>query len=474
MTGKKLLTPENLRAYQRLIIDHQLDQPRNGIWVPMGLGKTAATLTTIDALQMAGEDSPTLILAPLRVAKTVWPEEVLKWQHTKHMKIVPICGTEKQRIQALKYSANVYTANYESLPWLTDYLGDRWMFKTVIADEASKLKNFRLRQGGQRTAALAKVTHTHVTRFLQLTGSPASNGLHDIWAPAWFLDRGNRLGRTYSAFQKRWFRQNPNGFGSSPMEGAQEEIQDLLRDLYLTIDAKDYFDLQDTIVTTIEVDLPKKARELYDQLEKDFFIRLESGHEVDAFSAGARSQKMLQLASGACYLHPDVENDEDPKARAWELVHNEKLDALDDIIEETGGVPIIICYQFLSDLARLRKKYPHGKWLSNDKEMKDFKTGQHSIAFAHPRSVGHGVNDLEKVCNIQVNFSSSWGLEDMEQMAARTGPVRQFQSGTGKASFIYNIVARGTIDEVVAERLVSKTSMQDALKEAMKRRKEGT
>lgn len=472
MTGKKLLTPENLREYQRLITDHQLSIPRNAIWAGMGLGKGAATLTTIDARIMAGEDAPTLVLGPLRVARDVWPDEAKKWSHTKHLNITPIIGTEKERIAALKYDSEIFTTNYEQIPWLVEHLGTRWPFKNIVADESSKLKGFRLRQGGQRTAALGKVAHTYVKSFTELTGSHAPNGLKDLWGPLWYVDRGNRLGRTFSAFTQRWFKASPDGYGSIAMPHAQGEIEELLRDVCLTIDAKDYFDLKDPIIRNIGIVLPKKVRELYKELEKKYFMELECGTVIDAVNGAARSSKLLQCCSGAVYLNPEVDNDSHKNAKEFRVLHDEKLDALDDIMEETGGTPLLVAYQFKSDLARLRKRYPQGKWLSDKTEMEEFKTGKFQLGFGHPKSMGHGVDGLQQHCFTAVNFSGNWNLEEHEQIMARIGPVRQIQAGFDRSVFVYNLIAEDTIDEVVAERLITKASVQDSLREAMKRRKE--
>jgi len=470
-TPKKLLTPNNLRDYQHLINAHQVDVPRSATFAGMGLGKTGSTLTTIDSLILAGESSPTLVLAPLRVAKLVWSDEARKWSHLKHLSVVPIVGSEKERLQALRYESPIFTMNYENLPWLIEHFGSRWPFKNVVMDESSKTKSFRLRQGGVRMAALGKVAHTQIKRVMQLTGTPAPNGLKDLWGQAWMLDRGNRLGRTFDAFTQRWFRPSPDGYGSVAMPHAQAEIQELLKDICITIRAEDYFDLKEPIVRDIVVDLPKKAMEMYASMEKDFFMQLTCGTEVEAFNSAAKSMKLLQICSGAAYVDPAVGDDQHPKAREFRVIHDEKLDALDDILEEAGGSPVLVSFQFRSDLARLQKRYPDGKWLSDDRQMAEFKTGKFRLGFGHSASVGHGVDGLQEHCHIMVNFSLGWNLEQAEQMLGRIGPVRQFQSGKNRSVFVYNIIARDTIDETVAERLVSKASVQNALLDAMRRHK---
>ncbi|RYF54995.1 MAG: DEAD/DEAH box helicase, partial [Comamonadaceae bacterium] len=182
----------------------------------MGMGKTVSTLNAIDALLMV-EDDPVLVVAPLRVARTTWPDEVRKWEHLRGINVVPIVGSAEERRMAVRQAAQVFTVNYENLPWLVEYWGDRWPYRTVVLDESTKVKGFRLRQGTQRAKALAQVAHSKVRRLIQLTGTPSPNGLQDLWGQAWFIDRGQRLGRTYTAFSQRWFQTSHDGYGSSPL-----------------------------------------------------------------------------------------------------------------------------------------------------------------------------------------------------------------------------------------------------------------
>lgn len=467
MPQRKPYTP---RAYGSLITDHILDVPRNAIWAGMGLGKTVCALTAIDALIMCGHSSPTLVLAPLRVARDTWRDESRKWQHLSGLSVMPIVGVERDRRLALKYDAAVYTTNYEQLPWLIDFYGERWPFAHVIADESTKLKGFRLRQGGVRAQALGQVAHTKIKRFTELTGTPASNGLIDLWGQMWMLDRGERLGRTFQSFKDRWFQRSLDGYGCSPLAHAQEEIQDKLRDICLTIDAKDWFDLKDPIVNNIYLDLPAKARGLYADMEKNFFIQLEE-HGIEAFNAAAKSQKLLQLANGAVYLDPRVDDDNHPLAREWKETHDIKLQALEEIVEECAGAPVLVSYQFKSDLARLKHAFKDGCDLSTSEGMRDFKTGTRRVGFGHPQSIGHGVDGLQQVCNTMVNFSQDWNLENRLQFLERIGPVRQLQAGFDRPVFVHNLIARDTIDELVLARVESKRAVQDLLLEAMKRRK---
>lgn len=448
------------RAYQGLITQHIFDVPRCAVWAGMGLGKSVSTLTALDTLYLCGEDHPTLILAPLRVARSTWPDEAQKWSHLRQVSVMPIVGTEKERRVALRTDASVFTCNYDNLEWLVEYWGDRWPYQTVIADEATKLKGFRLRKGGTRARALARVAHPKIKRFVELTGTPSPNGLQDLWGQMWFLDAGARLGRTYDAFKQRWFTKNHNGFGLTAMPQAQFEIQEKLRDLCLTIDAADWFDLEKPIVNNILVDLPVKARSHYKEMEKQMFMEIE-GHEVEAFNAASRTMKCLQLANGAAYID-DQQN--------WREVHDEKIQALSDILEEANGAPVLVAYHFKSDLARLLKAFPQGRELdANPDTIRDWNAGAIPVLFAHPASAGHGLN-LQDGGNILVYFSHWWNLEERMQILERIGPTRQMQAGYKRPVFVHNIIARDTVDEDVIERVETKREVQDILLDAMKRR----
>jgi SNF2 family DNA or RNA helicase len=449
------------RAWQPPMTGHLLDVERAALFCPMGSGKSSATLTALDSLFLAGEDEPVLVLAPLRVARDTWPEEARKWNHLRHVSVMPIVGSESERRAALKYDASVYTTNYENLEWLVNYWGERWPYRTVVADELSKLKSFRLRQGGKRAAALGRVAHAKVKRFIGLTGTPASNGLQDLWGQCWFLDGGVRLGRTYSAFTQRWFQTSHDGFGLKAMPHAQAEIQEKLRDICLTVDLADYIDIDKPVVNTILVDLPPQAARLYRDMEKEMFMSLE-GHDVEAFSAAARTIKCLQIANGAAYVD-DAGN--------WKNVHDEKLDALEDVIEEAAGAPVLVAYKFKSDLARLLKRFPQGRHLDQNPEtIREWNQGRIPVLFAHPASAGHGLN-LQDGGNILVFFAVDWNLEEHLQIIERIGPTRQMQSGHHRPVFIYRILARDTVDEMVLQRLDGKRGVQEILLEAMKRRR---
>lgn len=462
----KRFTP---REYQELIRRHIFTHDRCAVWAGMGMGKTSASLSTIADYKMI-DDSKTLVLAPLRVAQSTWPDEVAKWDDFSGLRISPIVGSVQQRLEALHTPADIYTMNYENLEWLVEACGKLWPFPTIFADESTKLKSFRTRQGGVRAKALAQVAHRYAKRFIELTGTPSPNGYEDLWGQLWFLDGGQRLGRSFTAYIERFFQVEKYGYGKKLLPFAQEQIHALIDDLCLTINAKDWFDLKDPIVTDVLVTLPPRARQLYKDMERTMFMQLEE-HNVEAFNAAARTQKLLQLASGAVYVDPKAEDDADPRSKEWKAVHDLKLDALEDVIEEAAGMPVLVAYHFRSDVARLLKRFKNARVLDKDPAtLRDWNAGNIPILLAHPQSAGHGLN-LQDGGNILVFFSHNWNLEERLQIIERIGPVRQLQAGYERPVFIYNIIARDTVDELVIARVESKREVQDVLLEAMKKGK---
>lgn len=465
--ARKLFTP---RPYQHLIRDHILDLPRKCVWAGMGLGKTVSTYTALDVEFIAGCDDPVLVVAPKRVALSTWPDEARKWSHLRQITVMPVVGSEDNRRKALRYDASVYTTNFENLPWLIDYYGSRWPFRHVVVDESTKLKNFRLTQGGVRAQKFGSIAHTLLKRITLLTGTPASNGLHDLWGQLWFVDAGQRLGRSFTDFENRWFRYPRYGDGGpEAMPHAQAEIQERLKDVCLTINAEDWFDLRKPIVNNIMVQLPPKARALYKEMQRDLFFALGQ-RTVTAANAASKSQKLLQLASGAVYLDPT--QDEDVPARSvkdWKSVHDAKLEALEDIMEEANGESVLVAYYFKSDLARILKHFPYARVCDdNPQTLKDWNAGKIRMLLGQPGSVGHGLN-MQDGGRIIVFFSQTWNLEHRLQMLERIGAVRQFQAGYDRSVFIHNILTEDTVDENVVERVDNKKSVMDTLMEAMKR-----
>lgn len=461
-------------AFQTEATKFLLNNPRSALHVDMGLGKTTMVLNAIDVLVIGGETAPFLIIAPKRVARSTWKEEAQKWNHLAYLKVSTVVGTPKQRLEALHTKADIYTINYENLEWLVKTVGDKWPFRGIVADESTKLKSHRsyfrkLKSGnytlcctgGKRTTAIARLAFTKTRYFWTLTGTPASNGLQDLWGPTWFLDKGKSLGSSYTAFEQRWFRKGWKGFGLEMLPHAENEIRKAIAHLTFTLRAEDYLILGKEIVNTIYVDLPEKARETYDEMEKNLFIEIEAG-EVEVFTAAAKSQKCHQIANGAVYY--DREGN-------WESLHDAKIEALESVIEEASGVPVIVVYKFKSDLIKLKKAFPKGVALDTSKKTEDnFKAGKIQLLFMHPDSGGHGIDGFQYVTNIICFFSLDWNAESRYQTIGRIGNVRQMQAGLNRPVIVHQIAARDTVDDIILDRMGTKMTVQQALKKGLARR----
>jgi SNF2 family DNA or RNA helicase len=454
------------RDYQGAIMQFIWDHERSNVWAGMGTGKSVSSLTALQGLALVGDPFPALVLAPLRVAEATWPGEIDKWAHLNRLKLRAATGPLSQRTHLVHGRvSDIVTINYDKLPWLVEHLGDLWPFKTVVADEATRLKSFRIKQGGSRAQALGKVAHKRVQRWVNLTGTPAPNGLADLWGQQWFIDAGQRLGRSFKAFEDRWFawkRTDPEDQFAKVkflQDGAQAQIEALLADCTITVRAEDYLDLPPLIENVIEVDLPPGAARHYRELQKEMFTVLEGGHEVEAFNAAAKTMKCLQAANGALYTD-DSGN--------WKEIHDAKIEALRSVVEEAAGAPVLVAYHFKSDLARLQRAFPQGRTLGVDPAaINAWNRGQVPLLFAHPASAGHGLN-LQDGGNIICFFGLWWDLEQHEQIIERIGPTRQAQSGYKRPVYVHRIVAKGTVDQMVLRRLKTKASVQSILLDAMK------
>lgn len=451
-----------LREYQTIARRFMGDRPRCALWALPGAGKTAAVLHALADLYLTGEIERVLVIAPLRVARDVWTDEVARWPDVAPVlgTIVPIVGTPAERRRALAATPLIQTINYESLLWLTEELRGRWPFDTVVADEASKLRSFRVKQGGKRAHTLGSFAHTKVRRFWELTGTPSANSLAALWGQAWFLDAGQRLGRTFEAFQQRWFTYEGDRGRSAlvPLPFAQEQITEALRDICLTIDPKDWFDLREPVYTRVPVKLPAAARDVYRKLQKELFAELRSGR-VTAFNAAAKSSKLRQVASGNVYL--------DDREGAWETVHTAKLEALEDLLAELNE-PAVVAYAFVSDRLALLARLPGAVDLATSEGLRRFKAGHAQVGIAHPQSLGHGVDGLQRVCRTTIFYSSEWDHEGRLQLLERTGPTRQHQAGLNRNVLVYDLIATGTVDEAILGRHESKASVQQALLDSMR------
>lgn len=448
------------RDYQHAMTGALLARPRFNLWAGMGTGKTVATLTAIDTLLALGEVNRVLVVAPLRVASSTWPDELAKWDHLTDIRMQVVVGTPAQRMAALCAEGNVHVINYENIPWLVEVLGKgHWPFDMVVADEATKLKSFRLNGGGSRVKALAKAANGRTVRWVNLTGTPASNGLIDLWGQQWFVDKGEALGRSFGMFRDRWFTTGYDGYSVKLTPYGEREITERMKPSSLTIEAGDYLDLPDLVSNIIGVVLTPTAMKRYKAMEQEMFVELD-GEEVEAFNAASKTIKCLQMASGALYTE-----------EGYSVLHDAKLDALEDVVEEANGEPVLVAYHFKSDLDRLKKRFKSAVVLDKDPEtIRRWNRGEIPILLAHPASAGHGLN-LQDGGRILVFFSHWWSLEEYSQIIERLGPTRQLQAGHPRTVYVHQLVAKGTLDEAVIAAREGKVSVQKALMDYQKQKR---
>jgi len=421
-----------------------------------GLGKTVTTLTNTDTFQSFGMVKQTLILAPKRVAETVWKQESEKWSHLD-LPVSIVVGNEKQRREALKRDAAVYVTNYESLKWLvTEYFNKkRWPFDEVIADESSKLKN---PDSGRSKHAKEVARLTKYWR--NLTGTPATNGLQDLWHQLYLQDFGYRLQASFESFQSRFWVWTPDG-NRVLRSGADKVIHERISDICCSMEMDDYLDLPEFKQVNIWVDLPSAARRVYDRLEDEMFAELETQANstvgINAVNGGALTVKCRQLANGA------IKTSE----TEWEPVHDQKLKALQDLSDEHYGEPLLVAYQFTADLERIMKAFPDAVALNRTKipageVVKLWNERKIPMLLIYPGADAHGLN-LQFGGRAIVWYGPTWDLDAFIQ-----GNGRLRRPGQKEHGFIYVICANDTIEHVMLDRLESKDSTQSALMKAVK------
>ena len=450
------------RSYQKLIVDNILYNKRIAVFAGMGLGKTASTLEAIRQIKAVRPSLTVLIIAPLRVAQSTWPDEVRKWDSFKNLRVSVICGSAKARRDALLADADIYTINYENIPWLVEELKGDWFFDLIVADESTRLKGLRARQGTQRAKALAKVAFKS-EGFVELTGTPAPNGLLDLWGQMWFLDKGARLGKSFSAFQKEFFYPISRGGGATRwvewklQEGSDKRIKRRIEDVSITVNPEDYFDVAKNIFNDIVVELPREVMRQYRKFARELYLELEGGAEVTAANAAVKTGRLLQMASGAVYVEDGEGSD------AYTVVHKAKIEALASVIEEANGAPVLCAYSYRHEVDRILKAFPYARVLDKSPQtIRDWNKGKIPLLLAHPASCGHGLN-LQDGGNILVFFSCTWSLELHDQIVERIGAVRQAQAGHDRPTFVHYLIAKGTLDEAVKERLATKRDILDVL-----------
>lgn len=454
--------------YQRYCITRIIQDECLALFLDMGLGKTVITLTAVcDLIFNRFLVGRCLVIAPKKVAEDTWTREQGKWDHLGLLKVQPVLGPKGRRIKALNSPGNIFVVNRENVPWLVDYYRNDWPFDMVVIDESSSFKSHQ----AKRFKSLKNVRR-HIRRLVELTGTPSPNGLTDLWAQVYLLDGGQRLGRTLTEYRNNYFipaaRNATTVFSYEPRPGAEEEIQGLIRDICISLSAKDYLELPERVEDVRYIQLDAKARKAYAEMERERVLELPGGL-LDAGSAAVLSGKLLQLANGAVYHTAEsIAADEATQTREVVEIHGNKLEGFMELVEELGGKHALVFYNFQHDLGRLRRAL--GKTglavreLKGPKDITDWNGGRIDILLAHPASVAYGLN-LQQGGNHVIWFGLNWSLELFQQANARLH--RQGQEHT---VFIHYLLAVGTVDEDVMDALRRKDSCQAALLEALKAR----
>lgn len=438
--------------HQKAGIDWITQRPACALLWGMGTGKTVTTLTAIDKLLYDFlEDGPVLVIAPKRVAENTWSKETEKWEHLRHLRVSKVMGTEKQRVAALLTPADLYVINRENVCWLVEKLQNRWPFPIVVIDELSSFKSAQ----AKRWKALRRV-RGRIRRLIGLTGTPRPNGLEDLWPEVYLLDQGARLGRTLGAFRARFLvPEKMNGhivYSYRPKDGAEAEVYDLLGDICMSIRKEDVLSLPGQIYEDIELTAPPALLKNYKQFERDKVLEcLDEDGEIVAGSAAALTNKLLQFANGAIY---------DMEGKVHEL-HNIKLDALEELLEEAGGDPVLVLYAYKHDRDRIQKRIKCRE-LDTPEDMDAWNRGEIPVALAHPASIGHGLN-LQEGGHIIVWYGLTWSLELYQQANERLN-----RPGQRHVCRVYHLILKGTHDARVLESLKNKDEGQAAAIEALR------
>lgn len=445
---------DNLHGYQKIAIEHMYNNPKSALFLDMGLGKTVTTLTFLNKILYEELDvKRVLIVAPKRVVESVWDSEVEKWEHIKHLKLTKIIGSEKNRRLALLERTDIHLISRDNITWLCAQYGGYLPYDCLVIDESSSFKS----HSSKRFKSLRIVLH-NFKRVVLLTGTPSPNGLLDLWAQIYLLDKGERLGKNISHYREDFFKPNKmNGaivYSYKTQQDGEERIHRRISDICLSMKAKDYLDMPERVNNYIMVEFDAKLRKQYKQFEEDKIMEIvESEVEVTAMGAAALVNKLLQFCNGAVY-------DED---KTYHVVHDLKLDALEEILENDDK-PLLVAYTYQHDKERIMQRFKKYKpvALSGNKDIEAWNRGEIRMMVMHPASGGHGLN-LQYGGNTIVWFGLNWSLELYEQFNARLD-----RQGQTNGVVIHHIVAKSTYDESVIKSLKEKSRVQDSLMEAVK------
>lgn len=442
----------NPHDYQKYATNFVLEHPVAAIFLDCGMGKSVITLTAIyELLYNSFEVRKVLVIAPLRVARDIWPAEIEKWDHLKGLTYSVVIGTEPERKEALRKSAGIYLINRENVDWLINKSGFPFDFDMVVIDELSSFKS----ASAKRFKSLLKV-RPKVKRIVGLTGTPSSNGFMDLWAEFRILDMGERLGRYITHYRNNFFvpdkRNQQMIFSYKPRPGAEDAIYRLISDITISMKSADFLKMPECIMNEVEVKLSEKEWSVYDELRQEMVVSLED-EEIDAANAAALSGKLLQMANGAIY------NEEKEVFH----IHNRKLDVLEDLIEGANGKPVLVAYWYNHDLERIKKRFKVRE-IKTSKDIRDWNNGEIPIAVIHPASAGHGLN-LQSGGSTLIWFGLTWSFELYQQTNARL-----WRQGQNDTVVIHHIITKGTIDEDVMRALRLKEKTQSSLIDAVKAR----
>ena len=436
--------------YQEYATKFIEENEESAVFLECGLGKSVITLTAIKNLMARGEVSRVLVVAPLRVGKTTWPEEIGKWDHLAGLTYAVAIGNVAERLNALKAQADITIINRENVEWLIDKSGMPFDYDMLVIDELSSFKSFK----AKRFKALLKV-RPKITRVVGLTGTPSSNGLMDLWAEFRLLDLGERLGRYITRYRLAYFTPDKRNaqvvFSYKPLPGAEERIYDKIDDITISMRASDYLKLPSLVMNTVVVEMGDKEKDIYDNLCDDMVVSLGES-EIDAVNAASLSNKLLQMANGAVY----------GEEQSVHHIHDEKLNALEDLIESANGKPVLVAYWFKHDLARIKAKFPFVREIKTDADIRAWNRGEIEVGVIHPASAGHGLN-LQTGGSTLIWFGLTWSLELYQQTNARL-----YRQGQKNTVVIHHIVTKGTIDERVLKALEKKEKTQNSLIDAVK------
>ncbi len=441
--------------YQSYATEFILSHPVAAILLQMGLGKSVITLTAMQELFRRGEIQKALVIAPLRVARDTWPEEIRKWDHLKGLTFSVAIGTAAERRSALAASPQITLINRENVPWLVETLGKRFDYDMVVIDELSSFKNWE----AKRFRALMKVRPL-VKRIVGLTGTPSPNGYMDLFAEYRVLDLGERLGRFIGRYREAYF--TPDRWGNGQVfswklrPGAEEAIFGKIKDITVSMKSVDHLKMPGCMMNNVQVHMDEQEANLYETLKDDLFLRVlnrDGVKEIDAKNASVLCNKLSQMANGAVYT--------DDKRVAH--IHDRKLDALEDLIEAANGNPLLVAYWYQHDIDRIRQRFPEVRVLKSSEDIRDWNDGKISVGAIHPASAGHGLN-LQAGGSTLVWFGLTWSLELYQQTNARLW--RQGQKA--ETVVVHHLVTKGTIDEQILAALYRKDRTQESLIAAVK------